>query len=310
MPRLAWRVIEAWRKKAHEMTEAKKFDEAIRFMVSAHSRAAEGRVFAPEDLEKPEHEQRLVEFNEELLAVLQTEIYRLRQKKEWTLRRSFEEWREYIMKLVHAAKWEEVKTEARKGAKRWEQTDPDLARRAWEFLKDIELWERNWRKKHERDRLERAKREIGSGSWVDMILGEDDFRANWRRGGWVERDDDGGKGTVRLSAAASSVLSTFRNTSRWLDYEVQFEIQSTAATAIGVRTHRRSRELIGRKMPKFPDWSTVHVKVEGKDLAFKVNGDTLDPQTCSIQGGGIVIRQLDEGYVKIRNLRIRIQRLR
>ncbi|MHC4600548.1 MAG: hypothetical protein ACYS47_16250, partial [Planctomycetota bacterium] len=59
----------------------------------------------------------------------------------------------------------------------------------------------------------------------------------------------------------------------------------------------------------FPGWSKLRVKVEGVTVTYFLNDEQALSQATEIQNGGIYFRVMGEGYVKFRNLKIKIDQL-
>ncbi|MHC4777864.1 MAG: anti-sigma factor family protein [Planctomycetota bacterium] len=322
--RLPLEKVNAWRSEAEKRIEKEGFDSAINFWNSIYGNATEGKIYDPKDMkEKPvppklegakraewiKKNWRVVKFTDEHLTTVQSELRRLRERRAKWAFQQLQQLEEEIMALVHAEKWDEAKKKAEDIPEGWDVKFPENVQKLRSIRDDIDMWERNWKKKKASELREKAARGVEAGAWVDLVKGKDDFTANWSRNGKVELEDDRGKWTITLRDSGSHIWSTFKNMTKWFDYEVEFEVKASARFDLGVRIHPQKRKFNGGSVPAVPQWKKIGVKVEGVTIEFTLDGKSAGSQPCEIQTGGLYIRLREAGYLKIRNLKIKINKL-
>ncbi|MHC4600721.1 MAG: zf-HC2 domain-containing protein, partial [Planctomycetota bacterium] len=229
--RLPMDKLNAWRAEAEKIIETKGFDAAIQFWNRIYSNLTEDKIYDPKDMkEKPipekvtkrgqeavegwiEKNWRKVEFNDEQKATVPAELRKVRERQERSYGKDLEKRVAEIMALVEEAKFDEARKKADEIPEDWEVKFPKGVQKLRGIRRDIDLWERNWKRKKAAELQQKACREISAGAWVDLIreteeiAAKDDLAANWSQSGKVELEKDNKTWTVTLRGGNSYIFS-------------------------------------------------------------------------------------------------------
>ncbi|MHC4778822.1 MAG: prenyltransferase/squalene oxidase repeat-containing protein [Planctomycetota bacterium] len=216
-----------------------------------------------------------------------------------------------VLELVSKKQWEGARKVIEAAMDQWRGGQPERTARLRSLWNDLDLWERNWKRKkaaeEQSQKVSKAVKSVPLLKWTGMVGSPGEFNANWKKVGTVECGDDG---IVSIKGDGAYTLSAFRNSDRWIDYEIEFEVQSNTACDLGVRAGHLKKNGVSALLKAFPLWTKIRVELEGVTLVFYQNGKTVGSQPVELGSGGIFLRCRGEGTVKLRNLKIKLNRVR
>jgi hypothetical protein len=210
------------------------------------------------------------------------------------------------------AKFEEARKVLTVYPAEWEGRFADQVQRLVQAKNDIDYAERQTEKQIVAAQTAKAQRTIETGRWVDLLTGEADFLANWH--GQIEKYKwDKEEKTMTIEGPPNSlIVPNFTNekpgSASWADYELEFEMKSSAPLAIFMR-YKQNAKRISIQIPVSPQFQKFLAKVEGVALYLYVGGEVKAQGIVDLQAGPpLFIISGVQGSTTFKNMKIKVNK--